>query len=330
MARSIIDGNPDVDEVWEIPVRNHDEMLTAWGSFVERLRERQARHEYDHVFLTQIFPDNFGNYDGTVRASIFRGYPGPITVPVTPVIRLGAEEVAATARFVAEHRLKSYDRVILFECGAGSGQSFVDLAFAEHTAREIVVTIPGTAVVISSNIPFRSDDPRIIDGSSVPFRCNAELAKSCSLLIGCSSGISWLTTSDWAARLPMVQLLKRETSVYASFVHDHGRFGLPTDEIIEMTDCRPHHVADCVACIAEHGFAVARVRFHEQLELDFDFYMGVMTHVLRRSGIGTVMRSFGTTLRRYGPRRRLLAGAARMLWNELGRRRLAMLLRRRT
>jgi hypothetical protein len=314
MARGVIAGNPDVDDVWEIPVGGHDEMLAAWDSFIAQLRERQSRGEFDHVFLTQIFPDNFGNYDGTVRASIFRGYPGPITVPVTPVIRLDAAEIASTAAFVARHRLGDYRHVILFESGASSGQSFVTPDYSRRAAAAIVALVPETAVVISSNVPFESDDPRIIDGSSLPFRCNAELTKACTLLIGCSSGISWLATSDWAKPLPSVQLLRRETSVYASFVHDHERFGLPTGNIIEMTDCPAERVAECVHAIVSSGMPAARAAFHEALPLRFDFYAEVLVFAMGRGGIRTVLKSAMTTMRRYGPNPQLFAAVARLVW----------------
>ena len=313
MARSIIAGNPYVDDVWEIPVKGHDEMLAAWDSFMAQLRDRQSAGAFDHVFLTQIFPDNFGNYDGTVRASIFRGYPRPITVPVTPVIRLDADEVAVTAAFAAKHRLSGYRNVILFESGASSGQSFVTPDFARRAAAAIVERIPDIAVIISSNVPFDSADPRIVDGSALPFRCNAELTKACTLLIGCSSGISWLATSDWAKPLPSVQLLRRETSVYASFVHDHERFGLPTANIIEMTDCDPARVADCVQTILASGMPAARAAFHETLPLKFDFYAQVLVFALGRGGIRTVLKSAMTTMRRYGPHPRLFTAIVRLI-----------------
>src|SRR5262245_14953733 len=170
-------------------------MVPAWERFKREARLRYERGDFDRLFLTQIYPDNFGNYDGTVRTSIFRSYPGPITVPVTPVIRLATAEVEASKEFAERHRLGSYRNVILFECSAGSGQSFVTPDFALQTARGIVARQPNTAVILSSHLAVDSGDPRIIDGSTLPFKGNAELAKSCTLLIGCSSGISWLTTS---------------------------------------------------------------------------------------------------------------------------------------
>jgi FkbM family methyltransferase len=325
MARGVIANNPHVDELWEFPVRNHDEMLPAWERFRKELAARQARGDFDDVFLTQVFPDNFANYDGTVRASIFRGYPRPITVPVTPVIRLSREQVDATAKFVAEHRLASFSTVILFECASASGQSFVTPGFALEVARGIVAICPDAAVVLSSSESVTSGDPRIIDGSTLSFECNAELTKSCSLLIGCSSGISWLATSDWAKPLPKIQLLRCATSVFASFVHDHEYFGLPTNQIIEMTDCPAERVIECVAMIGEKGFAEARRTFHEKIELKFDYYIYILSVGFRRGGWPVVMRSLGNIVSRYGFRPELLATAFRVarkklaLWNRLHR-----------
>ena len=318
MARSIIANNPYVDEVWEIPVRNHGEMLAAWEQFRKEVTARKARGDFDDVFLTQVYPDNFGNYDGTVRASIFRGYPRPITVPVTPVIRLSREQVDATAEFVARHRLTDYTTVILFECASASGQSFVTPEFALEVARGIVAVHPHTAVVLSSSVSVSSGDPRIIDGSGLPFDCNAELTKSCSLLIGCSSGISWLASSDWAKPLPQIQLLRRDTSVFASFVHDHEYFGLPTDQIIEMTDCPARRVVECVAVIRTEGFGAARKTFHEEIALRFDHYVYILFGFgWRRGGWRVVLHSMRNTVSRYGLRPQMLIAACRVLWGKL-------------
>jgi len=50
-------------------------------------------------FLHKSLPGNLQNYDGTIRSSIFNAYPHPITVPVTPVIRLSQAEVDNVRRF---------------------------------------------------------------------------------------------------------------------------------------------------------------------------------------------------------------------------------------
>ena len=93
---------------------------------------------------------------------------------------------------------------------------------------------------MSSQIEIVSNDPHIISGHTLSFRENAELTKYCSLLVGCSSGITWLATSDWAKPLPMIQLLRKDKGVYASVVHDHEHFGLAGGDLILAGDGELH------------------------------------------------------------------------------------------
>jgi hypothetical protein len=320
MCRAIVEGNPYVDEIWEFPMANHGEMIAAWEAFHRQAEARRRAGDFDEVYYTQIYPDNFRNFDGTVRASIFRGYPRPITVPVTPVVRLTDEEVERVRQFAQRHGLESGGPVVLFEYSAGSGQTFVDTEFARAAALEIVNRLPDARVILASHAPFTPEHPRIVDGSPLGFKENAELTKYCTLLIGCSSGLSWLCTSDWAKPLPKIQLLKRETSVFASFVHDHERFGLPTDQIIEMTDCPTRHLVDCTVMAIEGGFAEAHRRFHERLRPDFVHYAETLRFVLARSGLSAALLSGLHTFKRYGFRWQLIRALTRVGLSEARRR----------
>jgi hypothetical protein len=123
--------------------------------------------------------------------------------------------------------------VVMFECAGLSGQTFVTLPFAVETAR-MLLHDEECCFVLSSSEGFNSTDPRIIDASTLRFRENAELTRYATLFIGCSSGITWLSTSDWAKPLPTIQLLRKKTRSI-SMVHDAQHFGLPYDHIIDMT-----------------------------------------------------------------------------------------------
>jgi hypothetical protein len=296
MARSILLGNPDVDDVWEVPMANHGEMLAAWQKFEHEAKAALKRGEFDEIFLTQIFPNNFQNFDGTVRYSIFRGYPGPITVPVEPAIFLTSGEVENVNRFAQAHKLEQGHPVILFECSAGSGQTFVSPDFAVQFSQKLIDHYPDARVILSTHQAVPTDDARIIDGSQLSFRENAELTKYCSLLIGGSSGVSWLCTSTWAKPLPMIQLLKKSTSVFASFVHDYEYRDADTNMIIEMTDCSPDKLLLCTTTILLDGFAAAKEKFHEEIPLNFDHYFEVM----KQLKVSTILRSASCTLKRYG------------------------------
>lgn len=311
MCRDIIRGNPYVDAVWEFPAANHDEVAAAWDRLEKEAAERKRRGDFDLVYLTQVYPNNFGRFDGTVRTSIFRGYPRRITVPVNPVVYLDEPEIARVRAFAERHRLTRYRYVILFECASSSGQSFVTVEYAQSFARVLKTRWADLAVVLSSHVSVDAGNPAIVDGSELSFRENAELSKYCHFLIGCSSGISWLCTSNWAKKLPTIQLLRGHTSVFASVAHDFEHRGEPTDHIIEMADCPPERLLECVGIVLKDGFQAARPRYHEPIPLQFTFYSEVIEHALhhqlaRRGRYWLVFQSMWHTICRYGPRPAIL------------------------
>ncbi len=325
MCRSIIEENPYVDEIWELPLGTNEEIVGAWRGFEVDARRREKKGEYDEVYLTQVHPGNFQNYDGTGRSSVFRGYSKPITVPVQPVVRLSDKEVENVRRFADLHQLASKEKVILFECASSSGQSFVTPDFAVKVAQKLLKSNADAYFILSSDIPIQFTDRHIIDGSVLSFKENAELTKHCCLLIGCSSGISWLATSDWAKPLPKIQLLNRDTVMYASMVYDAVYFGLPTDQILEMQDCTADLVASCVQTVFDNGFAAAREEYHQEIPLDLNFYFRQLyCEVLSKNEFGKAMGSLSVTRERFGNHpqliqflRNLIFPYAELAWADL-------------
>ena len=299
---SILIGNPHVDEVWEIPISSRDEIAEAWLQFADQASEKHKNGEFDQIFLTQIYPDNYKTYDGTVRSSILRFYGKPITVGVTPVIYLIEEEIKNVYDFAQPNNLINNKKVVLFECSAKSEQSFVTQEFAIELAQKIAENLPDWKILMSSNIsiPKSIQYENIIDASNLSFRENAELTKYCSLLIGCSSGISWLTTSSWAKKLPMIQLLKSDKSMYASLIYDHKYHGLPTDHIIEITDKNVDKILSCILTIVNENFLIARSKFHQEIALNFTFYFQTIAAVLYTRKLRQFCYSLFYTVKRYG------------------------------
>jgi hypothetical protein len=320
MYRHVIAHDPHVDEVWEVPLASRAEMPAAWAAFAREARERKARGDLDEVFLTQIDPDNYRNFDGTVRPSIFRGYPRPITVPVTPVIRLGDDEIARVEEFARHHRLHEGGPTVIFECAHASGQSSVTLDWALDVARTVVRRLPNVKLVMSSRVGQAPDEPGIVDGSVLKFRDFAALTHHASLLVGCSSGISWVCTSDAARTLPTLQVLSRTAGNYGAMVHDLDYWGLPSDHAIEMRDSPAERAAACVVDMISSGVAQARATYHEPLVSTFGFYSSVMLRLLREGKIETVLGSVRNVLARYGPRRDLAVEVARQLRDRIARR----------
>ncbi|MDF0553486.1 glycosyltransferase [Kamptonema sp. UHCC 0994] len=280
MCRSVIEENPFVDEIWEIPANNWQEIVKGWYWLEKELRVRLNRGEFDEVFLTQVSPNNYQNYDGTTKASLFRGYPKPITVPIQNILHLRNDEIERVRNFAEQHNLLKRSHVILFEFTGSSSQSFVKPEYALSVAQSLLSRLPDCSIILSSSMKVLVTDERIIDGSVLTLRENAELTKYCSLLIGCSSGVTQTVLTDWAKPLPMIQLLLASTSVYASIAHDLEYWKQSSEQVLEMTDCSVEHAVECAYTALVEGFSEARCRFHQQIPLNFNFYFQVVHQAL--------------------------------------------------
>lgn len=273
--------------------------------------KRKDQGEFDDIFFTQFRHERFEDYDGTIRNFVLQAYPRPITVPLSPVVRLNTKEIKNVSDFVAAHPvIGGTSQVILFECSPKSRQSFVTPDYALAASRQLLLRHPDTCIILSSNHRIVTDDERLIDGSTVSFRENAELSKCCTLLIGCSSGISWLLTSDWAKRLPMIQLLSSESPMPNSFIHDHERNGLSTEQIIELVDCSADRLCNCVSAVFSKGFAEARDEFSQRLSLN-PAYLFAMGQLLAQRRDHMALRYLQKTFRRDGASGELLL---RSMW----------------
>jgi hypothetical protein len=212
------------------------------------------------------------------------------------------------AAFAEAHALPERAHVVLFECAPLSGQSFVTFDYAIEVARLLCARVKDTCVVLSSALSLNALPHGIIDGSTLTYRANAALTRYCDLFLGCSSGITWLCTSDAATQIPMIQLLTRRASMYGAVVYDLDYWNLPSDHVVELRDPPAALAADCAAAVLTRGVAGARREFHEPLRLEFGHYFEIILPALLRGHLGTVAKSLAHTVARHGLRRQLASG----------------------
>lgn len=265
--KHILDNNPHVDSVWEI---RHDTNASPFSKIWYEVRniadERKARGEYDLIFYSQIYPEHAEYYDGTTRSSTFNGYPNKITVPVEPVINLSDSETNNVRRFVNENNLSSFKKIVLFECSPGSGQSFMNSHLAIELSDALLKESEDLLIIISSHLKIDIAHKRMIDGSILTFRENAELSNYCTHFIGCSSGLSWLLTSSWAKQLPMLQILNKNKLGFgfASVKYDYKYWNLPTNHIIETTETDKKKLIKIISGFLS-DFSTTKTVFDEEL-----------------------------------------------------------------
>lgn len=252
-----IKNNPYLDGVIEIPLLSIGDNEKQRNLISEHIADAGGFNKFDQIFITDYTPVNFKNWFGTTRSALFRSYPYKLKVNPQPIIYLTAEEKTRVADFCHKNCINNQSYNILFECSPQSGQSLMTLNKAKEIAEQIIRKNQNIKFILSSNQPFVSRNPNIIDGSNISWRENAELANSCNLMVGCSSGISWLCTSQWTKPLLFIQIINpnyMRGSFSASMKIDFRYFGIETKNLIELYNPSEDILQACILSATENNF----------------------------------------------------------------------------
>ncbi len=277
--KSILDLNPDVDFVWEVQPREGHHRDPAWNIFLKEVMSRQKNKEFDEVIFSQTLPYNLFNCTGAIRGTILASYKRTIKVSVNPVLFLSHLEVRNVYQFSLDNRLSDFKKVILFECGATSNQTDVDFQFALGVAERITAINNDVLFILSSPTSFNSINNQIIDASFLSFRENAELINYCDLLVGCSSGITWLSTSSWSKKIPTIQFLKKEYIMYQGLKYDHELWDLDSSDIVELVDFSHKEAIDCVN-LALVDFSLCSQKYHQEFRINYYHFQAIIDKAL--------------------------------------------------
>ena len=320
---AVIKNNPFVDAIWAFELPTGESLDgKGWYRCKAEADARQMAGEFDAIFNVQVYPVNVSNFDGTTRSSMFRNYPRPITVPVAPVLQLLPEERTHVSCFSAEHQLSQYRHVILLECSPNSGQSFLTFEKGLRLAQRLVEAKPDAVVIVSTHLTFEPPHERIIPGACLSYRENAALSHHCTFLVGCSSGITWVTTSDAGKSLNTVQFLSCVIGGgFASVAYDFKHWGLPTEHILESTVDDEDKMPEIVLAALD-DFPLARKNYHQALRPIFWGWLLFIDYRRGWRGLLTFYRPLFCFIRRNGFRLgdvfdfASLARVCRMFWKQ--------------
>lgn len=320
-CRSLLDGNPDVDEVLEIPVLSGttEHRLTAWKRLeCEVIRNTTASEPFDRVALTQIWPSNLRKFDGTIRSSIFRSFeavvgesllPGdgtPVDAVIDPELNLSDSERGRVEEFLKSRGIDRFEHRIVFECSPLSGQSYVDARFAAAAADKLTERLPNCCVILTTGEELGRLPTRVHTARELSVRENRALIEASTLFVGCGSGITVVATT--VPQVPMIQVLSSSTSVFASFLHDYEHFGKDPSQIVELCDVGAGRLAQAVRCACLNGIDEARRRFGRRVPLHFEHYFGMLQReLLSAARYLDAAESVCHTIARYGDRPELKA-----------------------
>jgi hypothetical protein len=296
-CKTIIANNPYVDEILEVDTVEKND-VAAFRRFKKKIYRQQKEGVYKEVFIVHNADTNLAFYDGSIRSSILKAYPNPITVAVQPVLRLYPEEIERANKFIADNNLKNYKEIVLFEYAPQSRQSNITIGFAMKVA-EGIVACNDTAVILSSANKVNHPNKAIIDGSSLTLRETAALSHYCTFLLGSSSGITWVTTSEAGKNLPMVQLLNAYTTWVNPISRDFGRFHIPNDKVIELLDFDEVKITECVNN-ALKNFVAAKLKFNQPVPLHFKTTRSIIYILLCYLEFGAIIKHIKVNKAVYG------------------------------
>jgi hypothetical protein len=83
-------------------------------------------------------------------------------------------------------------------------------------------------------------------------------------LVGCSSGITWLSTSDWAKKLPMLQLLNRDSQFFAGVEYDFKIHKLDSSRIVELVEFDREKVIQCINGLISQPISKVKKQYQQE------------------------------------------------------------------
>jgi len=282
--REVLNNNPHVDEVVTVSAgKERSSFMSArYGvrAFVAAMAESGKR--FDKVFVLDLDEKNMAFLWGTCRSIYMRMYHElyghRVTVSPEPVVVLADSEVEKVHAFCHKNKLDEPGAFpILIEYSPNSGQSIMNKERALSLAEGLVAKFPHVLCVLSSKEPVCAKSSRIIDGSELSYRENAELINHCRLLVGANSGITWLNASTWSKKIPMVQDVVMDftdnlTGLSFSVEMDYKNVGASTENLIELRSVDFDALFECVCDVVGSSFAEAKAK-HAEIQVPVSEYM---------------------------------------------------------
>lgn len=298
-CKNMLLNNPDIDVIEEVLIPDPAQNETIFNRVVKETQEKKKAGMYTEVIVPQLLGTNMKFYDGTVCSSVYRSSGLNIKVDNSPVLYLTENEKEAAGQFALKHNLTGYKNVVLFECAPQTKQlNLTDEIILDYSLR--ILKEENTCVILSGPRPYNFDHPHIIDGNTLSIRETVALTHYCTLLLGCSSGISWAATSIAAKPLPMVQILAPDGYYFNPLSLTFKRWHKPTARLIELIHFDTDKLEAVFTDIFHQGFEKAQIKHNQLVKPQFRLYRGIIHHFLKRGRLAEIATFVRVNLKENG------------------------------
>lgn len=306
---AILKNNPFIDELFtleKIINETGDDTYKRAIAFAKNAINVGTSNVY---YFTQLLADTFSNYDGCLRRSMYRNYPNKITVDKRTALHLDDTEVNKANDFASKNNLSQYKNIILFEASPMSGQVLLTDDDIVNIASSLA-NISETCVVTSSFKSFNINHPNVFDGSVLSIRETVAFSHHCTLVLGCSSGLSWGTLSTAGKVLPMVQLLNSDTYIFNPPSIDFIESGHDINQVIELYYFTPKNVVEVFEIIYKNGFAKARQLRNQHIKNKFILHRGIVHEFIKKGKLTLLAHFIKINIKQNGYNKNMLAKIA--------------------
>lgn len=259
---SILKNNPFVDRILEFEIDPKTATLNEFDKHNRLVSEIEKEYGVNFIHL-QLLNKHINRLHTTLRFTVLKIFNLPITVSKNAVLRLDEHEKNNVSDFLNLNRISFYPVKILFECVPTSGQSSVNYEFAIQVAENVAARNKNVCFILSGAFNSHIENPQIFNASVISFRENLELINNCDLLVGCSSGITWLTICESAKPIPSIQLLSQDSDLFAGVHFDFEINKIDNSHIIELIDFDVNKTIDCIESALQNGIFQTKLKFHQ-------------------------------------------------------------------
>ncbi len=266
-SKNFLLNNPNIDSLIEVnEVAKYD--IVSYRKYKLKIEHQIKNKLWDKVYFLQLTDTNQANYDGCIRSMLYNSYGENMETSVVPQIYLTKEESDKALAFVNKYNLNHFENIVLFEFAPQSGQLVMSAMDAIEIANKITTQNNNVAVIMSSSSKLDINNRNIIDGSELGIRETGALLKYCHLLLGCSSGLSWMATSNIGNNIPLIQIINPKALWVNPMSRDFEWFQI-NQPIKELYEFNINLIVECVR-FSLVSFDQARLMYQKKLPISFN------------------------------------------------------------
>lgn len=268
---SLLENNPFVDKLEIEEFKNiHEVYGPRWEVIENQYLDKVKEGVYDRLFILQPIRSNLRRYKICIRQMILDAYPISLKGSLKGILSLTDSQRDNVSEFIRKNKIENYKNRILFEFAPSSGQSSLSTDVLLKIAEKLTLENESTCVILTSKLELVLNASGLFNAHTISFKENAELINYCNLLVGCSSGISWLSASTWCKPINTIQFISNSVPWFNSLKNDFNYSHIPSDNLIELYKFSGESLFETIDFTLKNNFTEAKRKFDQELPSNFN------------------------------------------------------------